>query len=76
MIFILFAHVSCRVEAFNSLFGQHMRANRLDLISVDIIEETVNSRSDVQYTRAEIIYLIEVKLFLLSDALGLASIYI
>ncbi|PON50787.1 DNA replication licensing factor Mcm [Trema orientale] len=48
-----------RIEAFNSLFGQHMRANRLDLISIDGIEEAVNSRADFRYSRAEITSLLE-----------------
>ncbi|XP_062094479.1 DNA replication licensing factor MCM3 [Humulus lupulus] len=48
-----------RIEAFNSLFGQHMRANHLDTLSIDGIEEAVNSRADVPYTRAEINVLLE-----------------
>ncbi|XP_062096135.1 DNA replication licensing factor MCM3 homolog 2-like [Humulus lupulus] len=48
-----------RIEAFNSLFGQHMRANHLDTLSIDGIEEAVNSRADVRYTRAEINVLLE-----------------
>ncbi|XP_062094481.1 DNA replication licensing factor MCM3-like [Humulus lupulus] len=48
-----------RIEAFNSLFGQHMRANHLDTLSIDRIEEAVNSRADVRYTSAEINVLLE-----------------
>ncbi|XP_059440284.1 DNA replication licensing factor MCM3 isoform X1 [Corylus avellana] len=48
-----------RIEAFNSLFGQHMRANRLDLISIADIENVVNSVADSRYSRAEIVSLLE-----------------
>ncbi|XP_041028866.1 DNA replication licensing factor MCM3 [Juglans microcarpa x Juglans regia] len=48
-----------RIEAFNSLFGQHMRTNRLDLISIADIENVINSGADVRYSRAEIITLLE-----------------
>ncbi|KAF4360155.1 hypothetical protein F8388_000024 [Cannabis sativa] len=48
-----------RIEAFNSIFGQHMRTNHLDALSIDVIEEAVNSRIDVRYTRAEITVLLE-----------------
>lgn len=67
---LLFSDVSssfplptCRIEAFNSLFGQHMRANRLDLISIADIENAVNSVSVVRYSRTEIISLLEVQYF-------------
>ncbi|KAK0579551.1 hypothetical protein LWI29_027895 [Acer saccharum] len=48
-----------RVEAFNTLFGQHMRANRLDLINIADLEEVVNTGSDARYSRAEIMLLLE-----------------
>ncbi|XP_015876872.1 DNA replication licensing factor MCM3 [Ziziphus jujuba] len=48
-----------RIEAFNSLFGQHMRANRLDCISIENLEDAVNSRADVPFARAEIMLLLE-----------------
>ncbi|KAF3951736.1 hypothetical protein ACB098_05G122500 [Castanea mollissima] len=48
-----------RIEAFNSLFGQHMRANHLDLISVADIENVVNSGADFHYVRTEIMFLLE-----------------
>ncbi|KAL5577199.1 hypothetical protein UlMin_018898 [Ulmus minor] len=48
-----------RVEAFNSLFGQHMRTNRLDYISIDDIESAVNSKAGVHYSRTEILGLLE-----------------
>lgn len=52
---------TCRIEAFNSLFGQHMRANHLDLISVADIENVVNSGADFHYVRTEIMFLLEVR---------------
>ncbi|KAB1221354.1 DNA replication licensing factor MCM3 [Morella rubra] len=48
-----------RIEAFNSLFGQHMRTNRLDLISIADIEYVVNSGGDIHYSRTEILSLLE-----------------
>ncbi|KAF5194125.1 Dna replication licensing factor mcm3 [Thalictrum thalictroides] len=48
-----------RVEAFGSAFGQHMRANHLDLISIADIEQVVNMGAGVSYTRAEIVILLE-----------------
>ncbi|KAK0578237.1 hypothetical protein LWI29_007287 [Acer saccharum] len=50
-----------RTEAFNTIFGQHMRANRLDLINIADLEEVVNTGSDARYSRAEIILLLDVK---------------
>lgn len=50
------------MEAFNSVFGQHMRANRLDLITITELEEIVNTGTDAHYSRAEITFLLEVKL--------------
>ncbi|KAF9590057.1 hypothetical protein IFM89_030369 [Coptis chinensis] len=48
-----------RVEAFGTTFGQHMRANHLDLISIADIEQVVNMGAAVHYTRAEITILLE-----------------
>ncbi|GAV66455.1 ketoacyl-synt domain-containing protein/MCM domain-containing protein/Ketoacyl-synt_C domain-containing protein [Cephalotus follicularis] len=48
-----------RVEAFNSIFGQHMRTNRLNIISIGDLEEAVNTRADVHFSRAEIMLLLE-----------------
>lgn len=75
VIVLNFLFLSCRTEAFNSIFGQHMRTNRLDLITISELEGIVNSRSDTRYTSAEITFLLEVKLILLhyfndSSALG------
>ncbi|KAK9153284.1 hypothetical protein Sjap_000764 [Stephania japonica] len=50
---------SDRKEAFDSIFGQHMRASRLDLISVSDVERAVNMTADVRYTRTEIVSLLE-----------------
>ena len=61
MFFLSFPPATCRIEAFNSLFGQHMRANRLDLISVADIENAVNSGADFHYLRTEIMSLLEVQ---------------
>ncbi|XP_022146654.1 DNA replication licensing factor MCM3 homolog 1 [Momordica charantia] len=48
-----------RIEAFNSLFGQHMRANHLDLISIAGIESIVNAAADTRYNTAEIMLLLQ-----------------
>lgn len=48
------------MEAFKSLFNQHMRSNRLDDIAIENIEEAVNSKVDVGFSRAEIVTLLEV----------------
>lgn len=49
-----------RIEAFDSLFGQHMRANRLDIISVADIETVINRGTDmVPYSQADILLLLE-----------------
>ncbi|KAJ0017359.1 hypothetical protein Pint_10011 [Pistacia integerrima] len=48
-----------RTEAFNSIFGQHMRTNRLDLITISELEGIVNGRSDARYSSAEITFLLE-----------------
>ncbi|KAK7319283.1 hypothetical protein RJT34_04002 [Clitoria ternatea] len=48
-----------RIEAFNSLFGQHMRANRLDLISIADVEDVINKGADSPYSSADILLLLE-----------------
>ncbi|BAT74142.1 hypothetical protein VIGAN_01174800 [Vigna angularis var. angularis] len=48
-----------RIEAFNSLFGQHMRANRLDLIAIADLENVINRGADSPYTAADILFLLE-----------------
>ncbi|KAL5771992.1 hypothetical protein ACOSQ2_011916 [Xanthoceras sorbifolium] len=48
-----------RMEAFNTIFGQHMRANRLDFINIADLEEVVNTGSDAHYSRAEILFLLQ-----------------
>ncbi|XP_058731283.1 DNA replication licensing factor MCM3 [Vicia villosa] len=48
-----------RIEAFNSLFGQHMRANRLDQISIADIEDVINRGSGSTYSSADILLLLE-----------------
>lgn len=64
--FLIFLYLllscGCRIEAFDSAFGQHMRANHFDLISITDIEKVVNTGALVRYTRAEIISMLEVTL--------------
>ncbi|XP_045826887.1 DNA replication licensing factor MCM3 [Trifolium pratense] len=48
-----------RIEAFNTLFGQHMRANRLDLISITDIEDVINRGAGSTYSSADILVLLE-----------------
>ncbi|XP_020232933.1 DNA replication licensing factor MCM3 [Cajanus cajan] len=48
-----------RIEAFNSLFGQHMRANRLDLISIADVEDVINRGAHSPYSAADILLLLE-----------------
>ncbi|KAM7270985.1 hypothetical protein ACFE04_030199 [Oxalis oulophora] len=48
-----------RIEAFNSGFGQHMRTNHLNIISISEIEEAINARAEVRYSRAEIMLLLQ-----------------
>ncbi|XP_057420051.1 DNA replication licensing factor MCM3-like [Lotus japonicus] len=48
-----------RIEAFNSRFGQHMRANRLDQISIADIEDVTNKGADSTYSSADILLLLE-----------------
>jgi len=52
--------LTCRIEAFNSLFGQHMRANRLDLIAIADLENVINRGAHSPYTAADILLLLEV----------------
>lgn len=60
LIFFLFFD-DCRMEAFNSVFGHHMRANRLDEISITDLEKVVNAGPDAHYSRADITFFLEVK---------------
>lgn len=46
--------MDCRIEAFKTVFGQHMRANHKDTISIAEVEDVVNGGADVHYSRAEI----------------------
>ncbi|KAL8151200.1 hypothetical protein V2J09_021008 [Rumex salicifolius] len=48
-----------RVEEFDSIFGQHMRANHLDAIPISDIERVVNLETAVHYSRPEIMHLLE-----------------
>ncbi|XP_021888464.1 DNA replication licensing factor MCM3, partial [Carica papaya] len=48
-----------RLEAFNSVFGHHMRANRLDEISITDLEKVVNAGPDAHYSRADITFFLE-----------------
>ncbi|KAK4795387.1 hypothetical protein SAY86_013381 [Trapa natans] len=48
-----------RMNTFNSIFGQHMRANRLDFISVADIERIINNVSATPYSREQITSLLE-----------------
>lgn len=52
--------MDCRIEAFKTIFGQHMRANHKDTISIAEVEDVVNTRADVRYSSAEIKSLLEV----------------
>lgn len=65
--FLFFILLSCRIEAFKSSFNHHMRSNRLDDISIENVEEAVNSRVEVGFSREEIVSLLEVIVFSLSD---------
>ncbi|KAL1366353.1 hypothetical protein HN51_014191 [Arachis hypogaea] len=47
-----------RIEAFNSLFGQHMRGNRLDVISIADLE-TVIKGADSSYSSQDILDLLK-----------------
>ncbi|XWS19823.1 hypothetical protein CRYUN_Cryun31cG0049800 [Craigia yunnanensis] len=48
-----------RIEAFKAIFGQHMRANHKDTISIAEVEDVINTRADARYSRAEIISILE-----------------
>ncbi|GLT68372.1 hypothetical protein SLA2020_406120 [Shorea laevis] len=48
-----------RLEAFKATFGQHMRANHKDAISISEVEEVVNAGADARYTKAEIMSLLK-----------------
>ncbi|XP_077250981.1 DNA replication licensing factor MCM3-like [Tasmannia lanceolata] len=48
-----------RVETFNTIFGQHMATNRLDLISIMEIEQIINQGVAVPYTRQDVESLLE-----------------
>ncbi|MED6196078.1 MCM DNA helicase complex subunit [Stylosanthes scabra] len=47
-----------RIEAFNSLFGQHMRGNRLDVISIADIESVIKG-ADSSYSSQDILDLLK-----------------
>lgn len=63
LMVIFISSLGCRVEAFDSVFGQHIRANHVDLISISDVEKVVNSGAAIRYSRAEIIFLLKVKSF-------------
>ncbi|CAO2842215.1 unnamed protein product [Amaranthus hypochondriacus] len=48
-----------RVEAFDSILGQHMRANHLDVISIAEVDRVINAEAATSYSRAEIMFLLE-----------------
>uniref|UniRef100_A0A7C9AJ41 DNA replication licensing factor MCM3 n=1 Tax=Opuntia streptacantha TaxID=393608 RepID=A0A7C9AJ41_OPUST len=48
-----------RIEAFDSILGQHMRANHLDVISIPDIERVINAEAATRYSRPEIMFLLE-----------------
>nr|KJB69787.1 hypothetical protein B456_011G042400 [Gossypium raimondii] len=51
-----------RIEAFKAIFGQHMRVNHKDTISISEVENVVNEGADGHYSRAEIVAILEVML--------------
>lgn len=51
-----------RIEAFKAIFGQHMRVNHKDTISISEVENVVNAGADGHYSRAEIFAILEVML--------------
>lgn len=63
--------LTCRIEAFNSLFGQHMRSNRLDQIPIADIEDVINRGAGSTYSSADVLLLLEVHLLRLSLSLSL-----
>lgn len=50
----------CRIEAFESILGQHVLANHLDQISISEIEQIVNREAVRPYTRHQISLILEV----------------
>ncbi|XP_030439653.2 DNA replication licensing factor MCM3 homolog 3 [Syzygium oleosum] len=48
-----------RIEAFNTIFGQHMRANRLESISIAEIETIINSIATNPYSSTQILSLLQ-----------------
>ncbi|KAL4291054.1 hypothetical protein GQ457_14G008530 [Hibiscus cannabinus] len=48
-----------RIEAFKAKFGQHMRGNHKDTISISEVEDVVNTGTDDHYSRAEIVTILE-----------------
>lgn len=48
-----------RVEAFDSILGQHMRANHLEVISITDIDRIINAEAATSYSRTEITFLLE-----------------
>ncbi|XP_074272428.1 DNA replication licensing factor MCM3 homolog 3-like [Silene latifolia] len=48
-----------RVEGFDTTLGQHMRANHLDVISITEIDNIMNAGAATNYSRAEIMLLLE-----------------
>ncbi|XP_039036192.1 DNA replication licensing factor MCM3-like [Hibiscus syriacus] len=48
-----------RIEAFKAKFGQHMRTNHKDTISISEVQDVVNSGADDHYSRAEIVTILE-----------------
>ncbi|OMO66573.1 Mini-chromosome maintenance, DNA-dependent ATPase [Corchorus capsularis] len=48
-----------RIEAFKTKFGQHMRANHKDSITIAEVEDVVNTGADAIYSRPEIMSLLE-----------------
>ncbi|TYJ34291.1 hypothetical protein E1A91_A05G159100v1 [Gossypium mustelinum] len=48
-----------RIEAFKTIFGQHMRANHKETVSIAEVEDIVNVGADVHYSRVEIMSILE-----------------
>ncbi|KAM7500663.1 hypothetical protein LguiA_025077 [Lonicera macranthoides] len=48
-----------RIEAFKSTLGKHRHAQHLEQMSIGDIEGVVNTRADVPYLRAEVMFLLE-----------------
>lgn len=64
--------MDCRIEAFKTVFGQHMRANHKDTISIAEVEDVVNGGADVHYSRAEIMSIFEVYVLVTMEILILS----